>query len=1323
MAMGTREFSDRATDSESQLGHRLQIDRLCRSFERSWGTPRQKSIEATLASAPQSASTPESSTDELLHELVAVEFELRWRRGERPTLAEYQSRFPDASEIVAKAYAEAAADPPPIAAESPKPPERLGEYRILREIGRGGMGIVYEAIQESLQRPVALKVLPVAAALNPTGRERFRKEALTAASLKHRNIVSIHDAGTHDGTPYIAMELIDGESLASLLRPQSAAQAPSRDPNQREDQLFDPKFGGRYQRIAQIGRDIARALEFAHAHHVLHRDIKPSNLLLDRQGEVRLADFGVARSLDDDGSLTVSGEFLGTLRYAAPETLQGHFDGRSDLYSLGVTLYELISGRPAFASPTRESLLDNILRGAPQPWPVAASDCPRDLTTIIRKSMASEPNERYASAGELAQDLDLFLQGRPIRAQRHTGWDHFVGWCRRQPLLASLVASLFLTITAGFVATTWLWRDAVTSQRLMNDEKDRALSSELKARQLQEIAETATRDAKASLAELQHQDALIQLEARNDGRALSAVLAALQLVEEAPATASDATDSAPGLSFAEANRYLAATLLARMPVPIARNSIGDRVANWAASNRALKLGRDLPSLMFHDDGQSVSVGSRLGADFQRWDLSTDLLKPLLPAETSPDVPIHYLGSMQYAVVQRPDRGLELWDLATGAAVRPLELPPRDHDLQVLGSWLSPDSRRLVLFYFTAGSGPICRCFDMASGKLVNDQQPQRHASYQAHFSPDSRYLLTVGSVSELWDAETFTLIRQDFPTAAVPCFTANQLILGLPTALQIFALDQLDAESQSRQWLLPDDSELSALTCDPSGKVAVVGTTDGSVLWLDLTDTATPRKMKHGVNLITHLLLSPNGREVLVADNSGRVGVWDPHLGERTTPVLEHRAAVASLTWSPDTRQFATATENGELTVWKRAEPAQPIVERVELAVLAPNLQDLFIADQDGHVSVRNLPRGELIRKATSPASPISQAVWSSQSNRVAFVFGETSNRASVWDLRDPDASPLELSLFKLAEEPVENLTFVATGQRLATFDGSSISINDEDAFVPRDQAPPPVTVLPLAPGPSSQTLLWVADEKRLIGCRSPSLAFHQESLACWDPITGGVLHKGMMPAGQNTHQILLSADNRFLFAVGEYGLQIWDTQSWKTVALPEGNWQNELLLMRQHPSLPYLATLGRDRVIRCLDYTSGKPQGLPFQVADGILELAWSADGKLLHTATASQGVRLWDWYRGEPLSPPLNSGLALKQAIFNPHRTEWLLVASEAPYPLSVLSLPGPDRSPLPELVELAERLTGLTRSSESNQTQALSLEAWRARRDRQSQSVDAR
>lgn len=1309
-------FSDSVAVSGLALSNCLQIDRHCRSFERLWGTPQRRSIEAALASAPN------DSADELLHELVAIEIELRRRQGERPTLAEYQQRFPTAAETVAKAFAEAAADEPSGTLEPPRPPERLGDFRIVREIGRGGMGVVYEAIQESLQRPVALKLLPMAAALNPTGLHRFRQEALTAAKLKHPNIVSIYDAGTQDGTPYIAMELIDGESLASLLRTAGEAKDSPRAPHRLEIQLYQPQFGSRYHRIAQIGRDIGRALEFAHTYRVLHRDVKPSNLLLDRHGVVQLADFGVARSLDDDGSLTVSGEFLGTLRYAAPETLQGQFDGRSDLYSLGVTLYELISRRPAFASATRESLLGNILRGNPQPWPAEAADCPRDLKTIIHKAMAREPRERYASAGELAQDLDLFLQGRPIRARRQTAWDHLQGWCRRQPLLATLAASLFLTLAVGFAATTWLWLDADAARNEMALGQSLALNAENRALQLQGVAEAAAQDLKLGLAEMQHQDALVQLQVRNDGQALSSVLAALQLAEGHPQANQDATFDAPNLSVVEANRYLAATLLTQMPTLIARNSISDRVASWTQSNRGLKLGRDLPSLVFHDDGQSLFVGSSLGGDVQRWDLSQDLLKPLLKIETVPGVPIHYVGPMRYAVVQNADRGMELWDVTTARNLCGLELPPghSDEGLQMLGGWLSPDSRRLLLFYFSLGSGPVCRLYDVASGKLVSDLLPRPFATYGAHFSPDSKYLLTTGSAIQLWDTETFTIIREDFPIGAVPCFTSQQLVLGLPSELQIWSLDDLNADSSPRKLEITGDSKLSEMTCDPLGNVAIAGTEDGAVWIFDLTGTQAPRNFKHGTNLITHLLLNPSNREVLVADNSGLACVWDLNLGARSTPAIDHRAAIADLAWSPDSRQFATATANGELNVWKRAEHPRQLTNRVQFAELAPNLQNLLTADQSGNAAVWDYPRGTLTAQTTPPATPIAQALWAPQSNRVALIFGEGSDRAAVWDIH---SSPLELLSFRIGSEKVENLTFTSDGQRLAILTPGKLAVHDVEPLMRQEPVAPPRCVIPLPPGPTSQKLLLLSDQKRLIGCLSPSMAFHTDSLSCWDPMTGRVLFKGMLPAGQKSSQILLSTDRQFLFAAGEYGLQVWDTRSWETLPLRDGNWQQEMLLLRQHPSLPYLAALGRDRVIRCLDYRSGHPLGLPFQISGELLELAWSADGKTLHTATASEGVRMWDWFRGEPVSPPMASGMEVKQAIFNHQRAEWLLVGSEAPYPLLVLTLPPPASSPISDLIEQAERLTGLTRSADNNRVRPLSLDEWRERRDRQRQSADAR
>lgn len=233
--------------------------------------------------------------------------------------------------------------------------------------------------------------------------------------------------------------------------------------------------GDASERLAKIGLDVARALAFAHAHAILHRDVKPSNLLVDASGDVRLADFGLARSLDDEGTTTFTGEFLGTLRYAAPETLQGEFDHRSDIYSLGVTLYQLATRAPAFVGATREALLEKIVRGAPAAWPKEAV-CRRDLRTIIRKSMAPEPHQRYATAAELAEDLERFLSGRPIRARQPSAYDHVAGWCRRQPLLASLAALLPLTLCLGIAVSLWLWRDAVRSRESMALERSRAVA-------------------------------------------------------------------------------------------------------------------------------------------------------------------------------------------------------------------------------------------------------------------------------------------------------------------------------------------------------------------------------------------------------------------------------------------------------------------------------------------------------------------------------------------------------------------------------------------------------------------------------------------------------------------------------------------------------------------------------------------------------------------------------------------------------------------------------------------------------------------------------
>jgi serine/threonine protein kinase len=356
---------------------------------------------------------------------------------------------------------------------------QLGEFRLLREVGRGGMGVVYEADQISLQRRVALKVLPLAAAIDDRRLQRFKNEALAAAHLRHEHIVPVHAIGTDLGVHYYAMQFIEGQSLAALIgelrgltgeaelprasppipepgaetagapvtragdASHSAAVTISRDLNAGSRKYFDW--------VAGLGRQAAEALEHAHQMGIVHRDIKPANLLLDPRGQLWVTDFGLAQFSGDAG-LTMTGDFLGTLRYASPEQIRarsGLVDHRTDIYSLGATLYELLTLRPLFEGRDRNELLRQIADEEPRPPRSIRPAGPEDLETVVLKALAKEPAERYATAQDMAADLQRFLENRPILARRPTLAERLRKWARRHPAVVLAGGVLLLLACAG----------------------------------------------------------------------------------------------------------------------------------------------------------------------------------------------------------------------------------------------------------------------------------------------------------------------------------------------------------------------------------------------------------------------------------------------------------------------------------------------------------------------------------------------------------------------------------------------------------------------------------------------------------------------------------------------------------------------------------------------------------------------------------------------------------------------------------------------------------------------------------------------------------
>jgi eukaryotic-like serine/threonine-protein kinase len=362
-------------------------------------------------------------------------------------------------------------------------PSPLGDFRIIREVGRGGMGIVYEAEQLSLGRRVALKILPFAATMDPRHLQRFQNEARAAASLEHPHIVPVHGVGCERGVHYYAMKFIDGQSLAAIIeskrrlaepRPPRSGQSPESAPfstGRGSDNTcpiaarstrHGPRDAAAFRQIAEWGIQAAEALEHAHSVGIVHRDIKPANLMIDGHGRLWITDFGLARTAADAG-LTMTGDVLGTLRYMSPEqALAKHclVDHRTDIYSLGVTLYELLARQPAISGKDREEILNAITLEEPRSPRAVDAAIPRDLETIVLKATGKNPAERYGTAQSLAEDLERFLKHEPPSAKPPTMLDRARKWGRRHRGIVRLaigvpaVASVAIAVCAGLI-----WRE------------------------------------------------------------------------------------------------------------------------------------------------------------------------------------------------------------------------------------------------------------------------------------------------------------------------------------------------------------------------------------------------------------------------------------------------------------------------------------------------------------------------------------------------------------------------------------------------------------------------------------------------------------------------------------------------------------------------------------------------------------------------------------------------------------------------------------------------------------------------------------------------
>ena len=1132
-------------------------------------------------------------------ELLAEEFLDRKRRGERPTLQEYLERHPTMADEIRDLFPallmieglgeSSGATTGSLAAENGTATgmrlQSLGDYRILREIGRGGMGVVYEAEQESLGRRVALKVLAAGSLLDPKQVRRFEREAKAAAKLHHTNIVPVFGVGQQEGHHYFVMQLIaglgldvvlddlrrlrTGKSSASFSAEAPAASsciagltgvdvarslftgrfndgAPAADVSMTEpfDVAARPLANGPpsdsssspamlpgsselsasadpdrqfYRSVARIGVQVAEALEYANRQGILHRDVKPSNLLLDNHGNVWVADFGLAKSSEAD-DLTHSGDILGTIRYMAPERFSGHCDARSDVYSLGLTLYELVGLRPAYEASDRHRLMERVLNEQPERLRKLAPGVPRDLETIVAKATAREPAARYATASALAEDLRRFVEDRPIRARRISPAERLARWCRRNPWLATSLglaaASMVLALVLALVHAS---RQAAANKRITQ------LAADLEGERGR--LKTALSESNSRLARLDLERGLGAFEKGHVGIGLLWTAESLR-------TATAAEDHA-GRHVALAN-----------------------LAAWRRQLTELKAvyshGGGVTSVAFSPDGKSVLTGG-LNKIVRMWETVTG--QPLGQPLVHPDgvQAVAFSPDGKTIVTGCLDSTARLWEAATG---RPIGQPIA-HQGDVRSVAFSPDCKTIL-----TASTMTARLWDAGSGQPVG--QPLVHSGLvqSVAFSRDGKSIITgsLNKFAQCWDATTGGQIGGPI---VHPDGVAE--VTFSPDGMTILTAGW---DGTARRWDAAagspigrpsvHSSRVSSVAFSPSGKTFVTGCSDGTVqLW----DTATGQPM--GTPLehqgrVSAVAFSPDGKTILTGSDDGTARLWDGEAGRSVGRVLEYEGPVATVAFGPDAKTIVTVGHDGKAWIRDIASGRPlggPVVQasQINRVALSRDGKRMFVAGWDKTSRIWDTIIGRPIGKPSAHSGFVTSAAFSPDGKIILVVCGDGTARR--WDAAT--AEPISQPLL-----------------RSATLSGASFS-------------PDGKTIL---------TASWDSTARR------------------WDAATGAPIGQPMVHSGR-VYVASFSPDGKtILTASSDKTVRLWDTVTGQPIGQPMVH-SGEATAVAWSPDGKTILTASSDKTARLWDVGTTQPIGPPMPHSGALTELAFSPDGRFLFT------------------------------------------------------------------------------------------------------------
>jgi WD40 repeat protein/serine/threonine protein kinase len=1137
---------------------------------------------------------------------LAEEFMVRYRRGERPALTEYTERYPELAERIRDVFpmlvvmeeadsgASSSGDATgtsPVAATDRDGgrPERIGGYRIIREVGRGGMGVVYEAEQLSLGRHVALKVLPDPIAHDSQGLERFRREARAAARLHHTNIVPVHEVGQDGGVVFYAMQFIQGQPLDVVLgelkalrsRPDAPRGADAAETVGNAADVAQSLLTGRFEvgpvveadgpletpatvplmstsgnssgvlpgqsehsaaetgrrhydrSVAQVGVQVADALAYAHREGVIHRDIKPSNLLLDSESRVWITDFGLAKTEGD--TLTHTGDIIGTLRYMAPERFWGWSDPRSDVYSLGLTLYEMLLLRPAFESVDRLKLIHQVTHDDPMPPRKVDPTIPRDLETIVQKAIDKEPSRRYSSADELAADLRRFLEDRPIQARRISAAERVLRWGRRNKAVAFLLMSVVASLIVGFAVSTAQWMRA-----------DRHAAQEA---------------------------------------GLRAVMAS-QLYTSDMIAVQQAWEAGNVKQMGE--------LLGRhIPKP------GQK--DW----------RGFEWNVFWRDHQRARPIQSFPASDNVWIL----------AATPNGQTVATLVYVHAPNVVNESEELTLWDAASGWPPRTFKGPPGTFGNALA---LSSDGRVFATGYWGGALGPketFITIWDAETGKPRRKGPDGRGANVVTDalaFSPDNKKLLwvDVDTTINLWDLETDQVRTFKGQHKASCCGVAfDPRGRWIATAGSSDGTVKLwDLESLHEFYTFSNPSTSLDVAFSPDGRYLAAGTESGARMW-DLTSPSDPREIElHGHKNATAMSVSfsPDGR-YLAAGSSTTVMMWEVKSGEARATLKGHSNIVWDVAFLDGGRMLASGSEDRTVKLW---DIAHATGERDELMahsswvgslVFTPDSRTLVSGGSDAMIRRWDVATGRQLAQLGGPE--LKKSVLHLAISRDGKTLAD--DRMGLWDLetnRLLELLPEEAAATQVAFSPTEAILASARPD-------STIWLWD---LATRKH----LRAIKNSPQHSIDALAFSPDGQILAG------AGWELKVKLWQVATGRELPNNLVGHTAGIASLAFSPDGGALASGSRDGtVIIWNVAD---PANPSRRHKLEgtagaVWAVAYSPDGTTIASGSEDGTVKLWDPTTGHERCTLIGHTAKVNALAFSPDGSVLATGDGGGTIRLW--------------------------------------------------------------------------------------------------